>query len=297
MITKDPAEAISESLLGNPFVIFNGDCRMLLDNIPDNLVSLYLTSPPYFMGKEFDTSNDVENFLKLHEEIIFDVNRSTRNGGNICWQVGNHLARGVLTPLDFVVYNSFSQSKDLYLRNRIVWTFGHGVHAQQRFSGRHETILWFSKGNNYYFDLDSARVIQKYPGKRHYKGPKKGEWSGNPKGKNPGDVWDIPNVKANHIEKTIHPCQFPVALAQRIVKSLCISGGLVVDPFAGVASAGIGAVLEGRAFLGAETNPTYCQTAEQRFQSLKNDELRIRPLDKPIYQPDPRSMVATDPFR
>ena len=58
---------------------------------------------------------------------------------------------------------------------------------------------------------------QKYPGKRAFKGPRAGQLSGHPLGKNPGDVWIIPNVKANHVERTAHPCQFPVDLVERLV--------------------------------------------------------------------------------
>ncbi|MER9069005.1 site-specific DNA-methyltransferase [Mesorhizobium sp. M0902] len=297
MITTDLDEAIAQSQSGNPFVIFNGDCRYLLKALPENAASLLLTSPPYFLGKKFDVSREISQFSLLHEQIINDVVRVLAEGGNICWQVGNHVSNGVLTPLDFVVHGIFNKAQSIKLRNRIVWTFGHGTHAKARFSGRHETALWYSKGDEYFFDLDAARVIQKYPGKKHYKGPKKGEWSSNPKGKNPGDVWDIPNVKANHVEKTVHPCQFPVALTQRLIRALSKKNGLVVDPFAGVASSGIGAILESRMFLGAEIDPEYCQIAEERYQTLRRQTLRVRPLDKPVYQPDPRTTVARDPFR
>jgi adenine-specific DNA-methyltransferase len=88
----------------------------------------------------------------------------------------------------------------LKLRNRIVWTFGHGLHCQKRFSGRHETILWFTKSDDYKFKLDPVRVPSKYPFKKYFKGPNKGRISSNPLGKNPADVWDIPNVKANRAE-------------------------------------------------------------------------------------------------
>jgi len=71
------------------------------------------------------------------------------------------------------------------LRNRIIWHFGHGLHAKNRFSGRYETILWFTKTNEYIFNLDPVRVPQKYPGKKHFKGPNKGKLSCNPKGKIP----------------------------------------------------------------------------------------------------------------
>lgn len=169
----------------------------------------------------------------MHEQLAPLLVRALKRGGSLCWQVGHHVNKGVVTPLDAIAYTIFSKHKDLLLRNRIVWTFAHGVHASRRFSGRHETVLWFTKGTDYTFDLDSVRVPQKYPGKRYYKGPKKGELSGNPLGKNPSDVWDIPNVKANHIEKTEHPCQFPVALAQRLIRALTKPGELIVDPFLG----------------------------------------------------------------
>ena len=119
------------------------------------------------------------------------------------------------------------------MRNRIIWTFGHGLNSVRRFSGRHETILWSTKGDSLEFNLDEVRVPQKYAGKRAYKGPHKGELSGNPLGKNPSDVWEIPNVKAKHIEKTEHPCQFPVAIPQRLIKALTHENALILDPFMG----------------------------------------------------------------
>jgi adenine-specific DNA-methyltransferase len=105
-----------------------------------------------------------------------------------------------------------------------------------------------------------VRVPPRYPNKRHHKGARKGQLSGNPLGANPGDVWevdtagweqteaefaldeafagpcvwDIPNVKHNHPEKVDHPCQFPVELAQRCVLAFTNSNDLVFDPFAGV---------------------------------------------------------------
>jgi len=118
----------------------------------------------------------------------------------------------------------------LKLRNRIIWHFEHGLHCQRRFSGRYESILWFTKNDNYTFDLDPIRIPQKYPGKRYFKGPNIGRFSCNPLVKNPGDLWVIPNVKHNHPEKTIHPCQFPVELIERLILSMTRPGDLVLTP-------------------------------------------------------------------
>jgi adenine-specific DNA-methyltransferase len=276
--------------------MFNGDCRDMLRVLPDGFSALALASPPYFQGKSYDTSRSIADFETLHRQILPNLVRQLAVGGSICWQVGNHVYNSEVTPLDFVTHNVFSGNSILKLRNRIVWTFGHGAHARTRFSGRHETVLWYTKGDDYRFDLDAVRVKQKYRGKKYYKGPKKGTWSSNPKGKNPGDVWDIPNVKSNHPEKTIHPCQFPVALAQRLIVALTKIDQIVFDPFAGVASTGIAAAITGRRFIGCDTSLAFCEIAERRYAEFLTDKIKIRPLDKPIYQPDPRSEVASDPF-
>lgn len=275
--------------------LLNDDCRKLLAAIPDDSVSLTVTSPPYCMGKAYEPGYTVEDFIVAHAEILPEILRVTRPGGSICWQVGYHVDRNALMPLDYLVFDAMRQLKPApVLRNRIIWTFGHGHHCPRRFSGRHETLLWFTKGDNYLFNLDAVRVPQKYPGKRANKGPQKGELSGNPLGKNPEDVWDIPNVKANHIEKLAHPCQFPVALAQRLVRALSNPGDIVLDPYAGVASTGIAALLEKRRFIGAELNESYAELGAERLAQALAGTVRVRD-DKPIYVPDPNSSVARRP--
>jgi adenine-specific DNA-methyltransferase len=271
------------------------DALRFLAGLQDGSVDLVISSPPYFMGKEYDISRSVSDFLSVHEALLQQLVRVTKPGGGICWQVGHHVSKNVDIPLDALVYGVFAKSEFLKLRNRIVWTFGHGQHCRRRFSGRHETVLWFTKGDGYYFDLDAVRVPQKYPGKRHYKGPNRGEPSGNPLGKNPGDVWEIPHVKSAHVEKTEHPCQFPVALAQRLVRALCPVGGRVIDPYVGSGSTAVAAVMEGRRFTGSDHNTKYVEIARTRLKKLKAGSLRIRPLDLPILMPSANQSVTKPP--
>ena len=276
-------------------VIFMGDCRKLLKNLPDDSIDLVLTSPPYCIGKKYDQHRSVDSFIDTHRLILPEVARVTRPGGSICWQVGYHVKNGVLYPLDYPVFEILSGVDDIILRNRIVWSFGHGMHLTTRFSGRHEVVLWFTKGNDYFFDLDSVRMPQKYPGKRRYKGPRKGEFSGNPKGKNPSDVWDIPNVKAAHVEKLDHPCQFPIGLADRLVRSLSPAGSLVLDPFTGTASTGVAAILGGRRFIGAEISDEYSSLACHRLEDTLAGKVQYRPADKPIYVAGEQEAVTKPP--
>jgi len=199
--------------------------------------------------------------------------------------VGNYVNNSEIIPLDIILYPAFALL-GLHLRNRIVWHFGHGLHASKRFSGRYEVILWFTKGSEYTFNLDAVRVPQKYPKKKYFKGPKKGELSGNPLGKNPGDVWEIPNVKANHVEKTIHPCQFPVELIERLVLAMTDEGDWVLDPFIGVGTTAIAALMHGRKVIGAEIVPEYVEIAKERMHLAEKGALRIRPMARSVYDPD-----------
>ncbi len=188
---------------------------------------LIVTSPPYNIGKSYEKKTSLDVYVESQAATIAEAVRLLHPLGSICWQVGNHVDDGEIYPLDIILYGIF-KTHGLRLRNRIIWTFGHGLHCQRRFSGRHETILWFTRDADYSFNLDPIRIPSKYPDKKHFKGPNKGQMSGNPLGKNPSDVWDIPNVKSNHVEKTDHPCQFPVGLVERLVLSMTNPGDNVL---------------------------------------------------------------------
>lgn len=292
---KSPQGAARGLKAGCRATLYRGDCIDLVAALPDASVDLVVTSPPYCIGMEYEKATTVEDFLRAHERLFPEIIRVTKPGGSICWQVGYHVSKRAAYPLDYAVFALLKDSREVALRNRIIWSFAHGLHSSSRFSGRHETLLWYTKGDKYHFNLDAVRVPQKYPGKRHYKGPAKGEFSGNPLGKNPGDVWEIPNVKGNHIEKGDHPCQFPVALVQRLVRALCPEDGVVLDPYMGVASAGVAALAEGRRFVGSEIDKGYFDSASARLRSTVKGELKFRPIERPILEPDPRSEVAMLP--
>lgn len=286
----------------NNIIISNEDCNQFIKNIENETVSLIITSPPYCMQKAYEDLNaDLTTFETNNKKILKESIRVLKKGGSLCWQVGYHVKDGVIVPLDIIIYNIIEELNrnldddcKLLLRNRIIWTFGHGLHAENRFSGRHETILWFTKGKNHLFNLDCVRVPQKYPGKTYFKGKKKGQISGNPLGKNPSDVWDIPNVKSNHVEKTEHPCQFPEALAQRLVLALSNKGDIVYDPFSGSGTTALACYLNERKFMGTELEKKYFDISVDRLNSAFKGNIKIRE-DKPVIPPDPNSKVAKKP--
>jgi adenine-specific DNA-methyltransferase len=243
--------------------VVEGDCLTVLGAVPSASVRLVVTSPPYNVGKEYEQRKSLDEYLVGQEAVVKELTRTLMDGGSLCWQSGVCVEAGEVLPLDALML-PILRAAGLKIRNRIVWTFGHGLHASKRYSGRHETILWATKGDGYLFNLDAVRVPQLYPNKRHYKGPKKGQLSGNPLGKNPGDVWDIPNVKAHHPEKTAHPCQFPEELVERLVASLSNPGDLVLDPYAGSGTVGIVAQRNNRRAMLIELNAGYAEIARER---------------------------------
>ncbi len=259
--------------------------------LDDESMHLIVTSPPYNLGKEYEKRSSQDLYIKEQAACIAEAVRVLHPSGSICWQVGHYIDNGEVYPLDILLYGLF-KNHGLRLRNRIVWTFGHGFHCQKRFSGRHETILWFTKSDEYKFYLDPIRIPSKYPNKKYFKGPKKGELSGNPLGKNPTDVWDIPNVKWNHVEKTDHPCQFPVGLVERLVLGLTNEDDCVLDPYIGVGSSAIAALKNNRKAFGCDLEQRYIDIAWERIHRLRCGDLRTRPMNKPIYDPSVKGKLA-----
>ncbi|HNT75097.1 MAG TPA: site-specific DNA-methyltransferase [Anaerolineae bacterium] len=287
-------------------ILYSGDAKGFIATIPDKTVSLVVTSPPYNLGKEYENRVSIGRYLDMQAQTLAELYRILRPDGSLCWQVGNFVEDGEVYPLDTLYYPIFKKL-NFYLRNRIVWYFGHGLHASKRFSGRYETLLWFTKSSQYTFNLDDVRVPAKYPGKRHFKGPRKGELSGNPLGKNPSDVWeflteewetalwDIPNVKSNHPEKTEHPCQYPIALIERCVLALTNEGDWVFDPYMGVGTSLLAGLMHQRRVMGSEKEAAYVAIARERIESFFRGTLKYRPLGKPVYVPTGREKVSQMP--
>jgi len=288
-------------------LIANTDTLDFLKTIPDQTVELVVSSPPYNIGKSYESRQLFKDYLGFQKIVLEECYRILKQNGNFCWQVGNYVEKGEVFPLDIYYYDFFKFDLGMKLINRIIWYFGHGLHASKRFSGRYETILWFSKSDNYIFNLDPVRIPSKYPGKRHFKGNKKGQPSGNPKGKNPSDIWeilsddfdsclwDIPNVKSNHPEKTIHPCQYPIELIERLVLSMTTEHGIVLDPFMGVGSTLLAALLHNRKTIGVDKEEKYVNITKSRINDLNDGVLKKRELGQPVHKPTGTEKVSRIP--
>jgi len=289
------------------FIMLEGDTLKNIKRIPTRSIKLLITSPPYNLEKEYEKKETLENYLKKMQPHLKEFKRVLKEDGSLCWQVGNYVNKSEVFPLDIFYYNMFSEL-GFKLRNRIIWHFNHGLHSNKRLSGRYETLLWFTKSDNYTFNLDKIRVPSKYPGKRNYSpGKNYGKPSGNPLGKNPSDYWeiltrewelgfwDIPNVKANHPEKTLHPCQFPIELVERCIFAFTNQKDIVFDPYSGAGSAMIAALKNNRRALGCEIYKKYIKAAYKRVKQLEEGKLPYRKFGKPIHVPSGKEKVSQIP--
>ena len=286
--------------------IIKGDTFNLIKKEKKDSIDLIISSPPYNIGKNYEKRVGIENYLSPYVDFARYAYSIIKPSGSLCWQVGNYINHGEILPLDIPFYKIFTDA-GFKLRNRIIWHFEHGLHASKRLSGRYETILWFTKNDQYTFNLDSIRVPSKYPGKRYYSGNKKGKPSGNPLGKNPSDfmevvqtdwdnlIWNLPNVKANHPEKTDHPCQFPIELVQRCILALTNEGDKILDPFAGVGSTLVGGYLLNRFCRGYELDENYIKLTQKRIKDFEKGVIKIRKIGTKIHVPKSTDKVASIP--
>ena len=198
-----------------------GDVFANIKKIPDESVNLVISSPPYNLNKEYEEKKAFDIYLKDMQPLLHELKRVIKNDGAICWQLGNYLTKSTskkpaeIFPLDIFFYNEF-KSLGFKLRNRIIWHFRSGMHAKKRLSGRYETMMWFSKSDDFIFNLDQIRVKQKYQGKVFPKSHKKaGQLSGNPNGMNPSDFWIFDYMAGNRKEDHAAVFDMPAPLSNR----------------------------------------------------------------------------------
>ena len=248
--------------------IICADALETLKTFPAEIVDLVVTSPPYNIGKEYENRQSLDAYLANQADVLQEVHRTLKPSGSLFWQIGAHVDKGVHIPLDVKLF-PILESLGMIPRNRIIWIRPHGVHARNRFSCRHEALIWFTKSDDYRFNLEPIRVPQKYQNKKYWKGEKHGELSCDPVGKNPGDIWAFRNVKHNHEEQTIHPCQFPEDMIERIVLATTeVGDDVVLDPYIGSGTTAVVAKRLGRRYIGIDKIPDYVDVARERLDGV-----------------------------
>jgi adenine-specific DNA-methyltransferase len=245
--------------------LFCGDSLEMLRLLPDGLVSLTITSPPYNIGKEYESTLSLDDYLNWSERWLAELYRVTKSNGALWLNLGylEIPGRAKALPIPYMLWDRIP----FFIVQEIVWNYGAGVAGKRFFSPRNEKFLWCVKDpQEYKFHLDRIRDKNvKYPNQK-----KNGKLKCNPNGKNPTDVWQIPKVTSGENraskERTEHPAQFPVALIERIVKACSDEGDLILDPFVGSGSTAEACLRNERNVLGFEISSRYVELAARRLE-------------------------------
>lgn len=262
-------------ILGEPYfqnqncLIYNLDCLEAMLKLPQEIIHLTVTSPPYNIGKVYETKLPLETYLSWCETWISQVHRLTDPQGSFWLNLGYlsvpHRAKAL--PIPYLLWNRIP----FYLIQEIVWNYGAGVAGTKFFSPRNEKFLWYVKSSDKYtFNLDEVRDPNvKYPNQK-----KNGKIKVNSQGKNPTDVWQFPKVTSGKNraskERTSHPAQFPLAVIERIIKASSNPGEIILDPFLGSGTTALAALPLNRSIIGFELNREYCQIAVERIENYFN---------------------------
>lgn len=243
------------------------DALDFLKALPTGSVDLVVSSPPYNIGRGYADDNDRLPFMEYIATqmlVISQVARVLKPGGTVVYQIGTTKDDdGERYFLDELLAPHFRQAKLTY-QDRIAWLAQSGLTPKYHLANRYETALVFSKGKQATWNPNAIRVVQKNPGKRAFKGPRRGELSGHPLGGYPTDTWFISRVMANHPERTGHPAQFPIEFPRRAILAYTMPGDLVADMYAGSGSTQIACVRTGRNFVGSDIG--YAEMREARLR-------------------------------
>jgi DNA modification methylase len=227
-----------------------GDAIEVMRKLPSLSVDLVIADPPYNLGKDYGNNRDVKawhEYEQFTNQWLTEAIRLMKPTASI------YIFMGVR-----FISNLFKLLEDEFKLNFngwITWHYTQGMGRKRGFSPRHEDILYFTKTDDYTFNLDSVRVPQKYFRKRN-----------NMNGANPGDVWQFSHVHYCSAEREKHPTQKPEALIERMIKASSNENDLVLDPFVGSGTTCRVANLLNRGWIGIDLNPDYIQMSKRRIK-------------------------------
>ena len=264
-------------------VLLCGDCLEIIKEIPEESIDLIFTSPPYFVGKEYEDKEKTPEGYQKYLDFLTAVFTSTKNilvkGGNLYINIDDaHTSlksvfkKSIVLPTHAHLIVNLSKIFDY--KEMILWKKIRGKHATggaSRLLGSYgrfrspgcipivqevEYILWFRKPGKRNDITDELR-------KKSSLTPEEFKKFGM-------QIWELQPEK---VKKIGHPAPFPVKLSNRIIKIGSFVDDIVLDPFFGAGTLGITCEKLNRRWIGIEINKKYCKIAKQRILNLQKDLL------------------------
>lgn len=230
-----------------------------MKNIPDSSIHLMVTSPPYNVGKEYDEDLNLNDYFELLREVFKETYRVLVIGGRACVNIAN------IGRKPYIPYHKFIMDVMLeigfFMRGEVIWNKGAGAGVSTAWGSwqspsnptlrdTHEYILIFSKEK---FSRRKKKKKEATISKEEFLDYTK-------------SIWEFPPESA---KKVGHPAPFPVELPYRCIQLYTYKGEIVLDPFCGVGSTAIAAIMSDRHFVCLDNDPEYVEKAITRINSFK----------------------------
>ena len=253
-------------------LIYCGDSLKILKDIPSKSVDLIYGDPPFFSQRDYknvrtqeksfkDTwSGGIDEYISWLRLILLECQRVLANTGSIYVHCDWHSNANIRLLMDSI----FGPSN---FQNEIIWYYHWGIHIKQRWNRKHDTLFFYSKTRDWYFNADAVR--EPYIGTNSMAQNPKYNKSYNIAGKLPEDVWYIPTIGTGSKERTGYPTQKPITLLQRIIKASSKESDIILDPFCGSGTTLAAASLLHRQFIGIDISPIACEIATKRCQQAQ----------------------------
>jgi DNA modification methylase len=202
------------------------DCCEFLKTLPDESIQLICIDPPYNL--ELAGWDIYNNYIEWASKWLDEAYRVlSKNGSMVIF--GGIQFRDVKSGDLIDIIHHVRHNTKFKLINTIIWRYKNGMSAHRYFANRHEEVIWLTKSNDYYFDLDSVREPYSEKDLEAALKDKRLNPENTIKGKNPTNVWEINRLNGNSKERVGHPTQKPVEIIDRFVKALSYPGSVVLD--------------------------------------------------------------------
>lgn len=290
-----------------PNTIYCGDCKEVLRHFPENCVDLIYLDPPFFSNRQYEViwgdgyelrafedrwKGGINNYIAWMEERLRECHRVLKENGSIYLHCDWHADAHLRILMDRLF-------GDKNFKNELIWFYKGGGSSTRFFSRKHDVILFYSKGDEWTFNLNDVRVSYspeilsrpKSSYRHHHYGSMSGSikkgtitdgWNLNPKGKRPDDVFEFPIINPEAKERLGYPTQKPEALVEIFVKASSNQMDIVLDPFCGCGTAIAVAHKLGRRWIGIDVSPTACKLMEKRMKSIRAKDFRVIGLPKTL---------------
>jgi len=271
---------VPEDVLAEPVRVM--DSRKIHEVLPENSVALVVTSPPYFVGKEYElavagdpnTRRDGSaipttylEYLEMLHEVFASCLKVLEPGGRIAINVAN-LGRKPYRSLAADIIHILQDDLGMLLRGEIVW---------QKAEGATGSVAWgsYRKATNPVLRDLTERVIVASKGRFDRAMPKGRAEQGLPHESTLSaddfmeatlDVWKIAPESARRVQ---HPAPFPIELPRRLIDLYTYRGDVVIDPFLGSGTTLVAAERTGRRGMGFDLDPEYIEIATSRLDAEK----------------------------